>query len=192
VGEMGIGNTTTSSAVLAALQRLDRQQVGQVVGRGAGLTDDGYRKKLEAVQNALEVNQPDGKDPIDVLCKVGGLDIAAMAGAFLGAAFSRVPAVIDGFISVVAALAAVRLNPLAREYLFASHQSYERGYRMAVEELGLRPCLLLGMRLGEGSGCPIMFSVMEGACAVAREMATFEQASINTDYLEAIRIPGAF
>jgi len=118
---------------------------------------------------------------------VGGLDLAAMCGVFLGAAENRLPVVIDGFISVVAALCAVRLCPSVRDYLFPSHASYERGYAVAAAELGLEPWLLLDMRLGEGSGCPIAFRVVEAACAAANGMATFAGASIDDGYLDAIR-----
>ena len=115
-----------------------------------------------------------------------------MTGAFLGCAQNHVPAVVDGYISIVAALTAVRLCPAAGEYLFLSHASYEIGYRLAARELGLEPCLLLGMRLGEGSGCPLMFRVLQGACAVLRDMATFAEGEIQDDYLAPIRAMDAF
>ncbi len=127
-----------------------------------------------------------------MLSKVGGLDLAAMCGVFLGAAKCRLPVVIDGFISVVAALCAARLCPDAAGYMFPSHVSYERGYMLASEQLGLEPWLLLGMRLGEGSGCPLAFQVIEAACAVINGMATFEGASINDGYLEEIREKDCF
>jgi len=184
IGEMGIGNTTTSSAVLAVLLDVDADAV---TGRGGGITDESFRKKKEVIKRAIELNAPDRNDVIDVLCKVGGFDIAAMCGAFLGAAASRRPAVIDGFISAVAALCAAKLCPDVRHYMIPSHASYEIGYKLAMKELGLEPILLLGMRLGEGSGCPIAFQIVEAACAVLNNMATFEQAGINDDYLEDIR-----
>ena len=127
-----------------------------------------------------------------VLAAVGGLDLAAMTGAFLGCAQNHVPAVVDGYISIVAALTAVRLCPAAGEYLFLSHASYEIGYRIAAQELGQEPCLLLGMRLGEGSGCPLLFRVMQGACAVLNHMATFPEAAIEDGYLAPIRQGDAF
>ena len=133
------------------------------------------------------MNAPDRYDPIDVLSKVGGFDLAAMCGAFLGAAASRRPVVIDGFISVVAALCAVRLCPAAGDYLVPSHASFEIGYQKAMEAMNLQPMLLLGMRLGEGSGCPLAFQILSAACAVINDMATFDQAGINDDYLEDIR-----
>ena len=124
---------------------------------------------------------------MEVLAKVGGYDKAAMCGSFLGAAASRRPVVIDGLISAVAALCAVRLCPLAQGYLIPSHASYEIGYRLAMEALDLKPMLLLDMRLGEGSGCPLAFEILSGACAVMNHMATFDQAGIDDGYLEPIR-----
>jgi len=118
---------------------------------------------------------------------MGGFDICAMAGAFIGAAANKIPVVIDGYISVVAALAAYVMAPKSVGYMFASHKSWEKGYELAVEALGLKPFLELGMRLGEGSGCPIAFQVIKGACDVMTNMATFEEAEINDDYLEEIR-----
>lgn len=184
VGEMGIGNTTTSSAILAVLLGVD---VETVTGRGGGLTDEGFQRKKEVIRQAIAVNQPNREDVIDVLSKVGGFDIAAMCGAFIGAAIRRRPVVIDGFISVVAALCAARLCPNVRGYLIPSHASYEIGYRLAMEELGLQPIFLLGMRLGEGSGCPLAFEVLSAACGVINDMATFDQAGIVDDYLDEIR-----
>ena len=184
IGEMGIGNTTTSSAVLAALLDVD---VEAVTGRGGGLTDDAFVHKKEVIRRALAVNQPDASDPVDVLAKVGGFDLAAMCGAFLGAAAARRPVVIDGFISVVAALCAARLCPAAREHLIPSHASCEAGYALAMEALKLRPMLLLDMRLGEGSGCPLAFQILEAACAVMDHMATFDQAGIDDSYLDQLR-----
>lgn len=154
-------------------------------GRGGGLTDEGFARKKDVLRRALTRRAVDKDDVLDVLCAVGGLDIAAMAGAFLGCAHERIPAAVDGFISVVAALCAVTLCPEVRDYLFLSHDSYEVGYRLAADRLGLEPCLHLGMRLGEGSGCPLLFRVLEGACGVmGRGMATFAQAAIQDDYLD--------
>ena len=178
VGEMGIGNTTTSSAILSVLLGVD---VENVTGRGGGLTEESFQKKKAVIRQA------DATDVVDVLSKVGGFDIAAMCGAFLGAAASRRPVVVDGFISAVAALCAVRLCPRVRGYLVPSHASFEIGYRLAMDAIGLKPMLLLGMRLGEGSGCPLAFTVLEAACAIINDMATFDQAGINDGYLEEIR-----
>lgn len=184
VGEMGIGNTTTSSAVLAVLLGAD---VEAVTGRGGGITEETFRKKKAVIRTAIEVNRPDRDDVVGVLSKVGGFDLAAMCGAFLGAAAARRPAVIDGLISAAAALCAVRLCPNVRGYLVPSHASFEIGYRLAMEAMDLRPLFDLGMRLGEGSGCPLAFQVLDAACAVINDMATFDEAGINDDYLDEIR-----
>ena len=183
-GEMGIGNTTTSSAVLAVLLGTD---VEAVTGRGGGITEESFRKKKAVIRTAIEVNRPDRDDVVGVLSKIGGFDLAAMCGAFLGAAAARRPAVIDGLISAAAALCAVRLCPNVRGYLVPSHASFEIGYRLAMEAMDLRPLFDLGMRLGEGSGCPLAFQVLDAACAVINDMATFDEAGINDDYLDEIR-----
>ena len=183
-GEMGIGNTTTSSAVLAVLLGTD---VEAVTGRGGGITEESFRKKKAVIRTAIEVNRPDRDDVVGVLSKVGGFDLAAMCGAFLGAAAARRPAVIDGLISAAAALCAVRLCPNVRGYLVPSHASFEIGYRLAMEAMDLHPLFDLGMRLGEGSGCPLAFQVLDAACAVINDMATFDEAGINDDYLDEIR-----
>ena len=184
VGEMGIGNTTTSSAVLAVLLDAD---VEAVTGRGGGITDRSFQKKKQVIRDAIALHRPDPSDVIDVLTKVGGFDLAAMCGAFLGCAEKRCPAVIDGFISAVAALCACRLCPDAVGYLIPSHASYEIGYKLAMDALGLEPMFLLGMRLGEGSGCPLAFQILEAACAIVNDMATFDQAGIDDSYLDEIR-----
>lgn len=189
VGEMGIGNTTTSAAVLAALTGAS---VEEVTGRGGGLTDRGFATKKHVLRQALALHRPDAGDPIGVLAAVGGLDLAAMTGLFLGCAHEGLAAAVDGYISIVAALCAVRLCPRVRNVLFLSHASYEIGYRLAARELRLEPCLLLGMRLGEGSGCPLLFRVMQGACAVLNHMATFPEAAIEDGYLAPIREGDAF
>ena len=178
VGEMGIGNTTTSACVLAALCG---RSGAEVVGRGGGLNDEGLAKKIRIVDEAIRDLDP--ADVLHILAKVGGFDICAMAGAFLGAAYYKLPAVIDGYISAVAALAAVRLAPKTAGYLFGSHVSREQGYLVAMEALGIRPFFDLGMRLGEGSGCPISFKIIETACAAMNGMATFEEGAIDADYL---------
>ena len=184
IGEMGIGNTTTSSAVLSVLLDAD---VEAVTGRGGGITDESFRRKKEVIRTAIAINTPDKNDVLDVLAKVGGFDICAMCGAFIGAAAKRKPVVIDGFISVVAALCAVKLCPNVRGYLVPSHASYEIGYKLAMDALELEPMLLLGMRLGEGSGCPLAFEVLKAACYVINNMATFDQAGIDDGYLDEIR-----
>ena len=184
VGEMGIGNTTTSSAVLSVLLNVD---VEEVTGRGGGITDSAFLKKKQVIKTAIEVNRPDAGNVIDVLSKVGGFDIAAMCGAFIGAAATRRPVVIDGFISAVAALCAYKLCPNVRGYLIPSHASYEIGYKLAMDAMGLEPMFLLGMRLGEGSGCPLAFEILDAACVILNDMATFEQAGIDDGYLDEIR-----
>ncbi len=184
VGEMGIGNTTTASAVLAVILDVDSKKV---TGRGGGITDSAFLKKKAVIKRAIEINNPDKNDILDVLAKVGGFDIAAMCGAFLGAAASRKPVVIDGFISVVSALCAVKLCPDVVNYLIASHASFEIGYSLAIKEIGISPMLNLDMRLGEGSGCPLAFQIVDAACSIMNKMATFDDADINDDYLEEIR-----
>ena len=184
IGEMGIGNTTTSSAVLSVL--LDAS-VEDVTGRGGGITDASFLKKKQVIKTAIDVNKPDKTNVIDVLAKVGGFDIAAMCGGFIGAALSRRPVVIDGFISAVAALCAYKLCPNVRDYLVPSHASYEIGYRLAMDAMNLQPLFLLGMRLGEGSGCPLAFEILDAACAIINDMATFDQAGIDDGYLDEIR-----
>ena len=189
VGEMGIGNTTTSAAVLASLTG---NSVRAVTGKGAGLTQAAYEHKCAVIERAIAINCVSKDDALCVLAALGGLDIAAMAGAFLAAAKYRVPVVIDGFISAVAALCAYRLCPLAREFMIASHASAEIGYQIAIKELALQPLLQLDMRLGEGSGCPPAMMLLEAACAVMNNMATFEQAEIDDGYLKEIRKTDAF
>ena len=184
IGEMGIGNTTTSAAVLSVL--LDAE-VEAVTGRGGGITDESFLKKKQVIQDAIAINQPDKNDVIDVLAKVGGFDIAAMCGAFIGAAVAHRPVVIDGFISAVAALCACKLCPNVKGYLIPSHASYEIGYKLAMDAMELQPLFLLGMRLGEGSGCPLAFEILDAACSVINDMATFDQAGIDDGYLDEIR-----
>ena len=184
VGEMGIGNTSTSSAVLSTLLGLPAKQT---VSRGAGINNAAYARKIAVIDEAIARWKPDPADPVDVLMKVGGFDLAAMCGAFLGAAAARMPAVIDGFIGAVAALCAYRLNPLAAAYMIPSHASAEKGYRLAMEAMGLEPMLLMNMRLGEGSGCPVAFELVAASQSVIRNMATFEEAAIDDGYLEEIR-----
>ena len=184
IGEMGIGNTTTSASVLCALTGISPLET---VGRGGCITDAMLANKIRVVERALAVNEPEASDVIGTLAKVGGFDIAAMTGAFIGAAVYRLPVVIDGYISAVAALCAYRLCPAVKDFLFPSHCSLEAGYSLAMNEIGIEPYLNLDMRLGEGSGCPLTFSIMETACAVMIYMATFEEAEINDDYLDEIR-----
>ena len=184
IGEMGIGNTTTSSAVLSVLLEAD---VEAVTGRGGGITDQSFLKKKQVIKDAIAINNPNKNDVIDVLAKVGGFDIAAMCGAFIGCAATRRPVVIDGFISAVAALCAYKLCPNAVQYFIPSHASYEIGYKLAMDAMNLQPLFLLSMRLGEGSGCPLAFEVLSAACSIINDMATFDQAGIDDGYLDEIR-----
>lgn len=184
IGEMGIGNTTTSSAILSCLLGLPAEDT---VGRGGGVNDAGFARKREIVDHAIAAWKPDPNDIVDVLTKIGGFDIAAMCGAFLGAAANRLPVVVDGYISAVAALCAYRIAHGVAQYFFASHISYEKGYMLAVREMGIKPILQLEMRLGEGSGCPIAFEVIDSALSVMKNMATFEEAAIDDGYLDEIR-----
>lgn len=189
VGEMGIGNTTTASAILCALTA---NEVKAVTGKGAGLTQQAYLHKCAVIERSLQINRVDADDVLDVMAKLGGFDIAAMAGAFIGAAQQRVPVVIDGVISATAALCAYRLCPAVRAYMIASHASYEIGCQIAMQALSLKPFLQLDMRLGEGSGCPPAMMLIEAACAVMNRMATFEEAEIDDSYLNPIRHTQAF
>ncbi|MBR4599134.1 MAG: bifunctional adenosylcobinamide kinase/adenosylcobinamide-phosphate guanylyltransferase, partial [Treponema sp.] len=184
VGEMGIANTTTSTAVLSVLTGLDPEEI---TGRGGCITDKMLSHKKEVIKKGIELNKPNKNDVIDVLSKVGGLDLAAMCGVFLGAAKNKLPVVIDGYISVVAALCAARICPLSTKYFFPSHCSEEKGYKIAINELSLAPYLNLRMRLGEGSGCPLAFEIMDAACTIMNDMATFEKAKINDSYLDEVK-----
>jgi len=183
-GEMGIGNTSTSSAVLMALSGMPATDV---VGKGAGLTEADYIHKIRIIEQALAVNQPDVSDPIDVLSKVGGFDIAGMAGCFIGGAACKTPVVIDGFISAVAALIACRIHPGVKDYLIPSHASAEPGYQFAMKAIGLSPSLLMNMRLGEGTGCALMFMMIDAALAIVHDMDTFEKGNITNDFMVDIR-----
>lgn len=186
IGEMGIGNTSTSAAVLSYLAGLTSDET---VGKGGGVNKEGYLRKKEVVDESIkriETLDDEFDQIIEVLRQVGGFDIAAMCGAFLGAAIYKIPVVIDGYISVVAALCAYKIAPAAKDYMFASHQSKEPGYLEAIKVLGVTPMFNLGMRLGEGSGCPIAFQIMKAACGVMNEMATFEESQIDTGYLEEL------
>lgn len=181
-GEMGVGNTATSAAILSVFSGFE---VDMTVGKGSGITKEQYIIKKRVVKKAIEINNPDKEDVIDVLSKVGGLDIAGLCGCFLSAAKNKVPIVIDGFISGVAALCAYKLNPLVKDYMFASHLSAEPGAAFAMKEIGLVPILNLNMRLGEGSGCPLAFNIIEAALFTMDNMGTFDEATIDSsDYVD--------
>nr|WP_266354001.1 nicotinate-nucleotide--dimethylbenzimidazole phosphoribosyltransferase [Gottschalkia acidurici] len=183
-GEMGIGNTTTSAAVLSVLSQIDSKIV---TGKGSGLTEEQFQNKKNIIKKAIEINKPNKDDIIDVLSKVGGFDIAGLCGCFLGAAKNGVPIVIDGLISSVAALCAHKLNPLVSGYIFPSHLSAEPGAQYILDELDLKPMLNLSMRLGEGSGCPLAFNIIEAALFTMNNMGTLDDANIVNDFLVDIR-----
>ncbi len=175
-GDMGIGNTTASSAITAAITGAD---VAAVTGRGTGLDDKGWEKKVKVIRKALELNRPDPKDAIDVLSKVGGFEIGGITGVILAGARYRIPVVIDGFISGAAALIAAVLSPQAKPYLVASHQSAEQGHRVLLEYLGLKPLLNLDLRLGEGTGAALGIFLVEASLKILDEMATFSEAGVS-------------
>jgi nicotinate-nucleotide--dimethylbenzimidazole phosphoribosyltransferase len=175
-GDMGIGNTTPSSAIVAAITG---QAVAQVTGRGTGIDDDQLAHKVAVIERALVANRPDPGDALDVLSKVGGFEIGAIAGIILGAAAHRIPVVVDGFISTAGALIAGGLAPTARDYMIAAHASVEVGHRATLAYLGLSPCLDFDLRLGEGTGAALVLGIVEAACKVLDEMATFGEAGVS-------------
>jgi nicotinate-nucleotide--dimethylbenzimidazole phosphoribosyltransferase len=176
VGEMGIANTTSASAITAAMLGL---HPAEVTGRGTGVDDSRLRKKVAVIENALAANRPDVADPLNVLAKVGGFEIAGLAGLMLGAAAQMVPVVLDGFITGAAALIAAGLCPIVREYLIASHRSAEPGHAFILRHLGLRPLFDLEMRLGEGTGAVLAMNLIEASLHILRDMATFEAAGVT-------------
>lgn len=175
-GDMGIGNTTPSSAITAAVTGMSPEET---TGEGTGRSPEELRHKIEVVRTALEVNRPDPNDGIDLLAKVGGFEIGTLAGVALGTAMMRRAVVLDGFISGAAALVALSLSPASRDYMIASHVSAERGHRAALRHLGLSPLLDLGMRLGEGTGAALALPIVESAAACLSEMATFSEAGVS-------------
>ncbi|MCL4464423.1 MAG: nicotinate-nucleotide--dimethylbenzimidazole phosphoribosyltransferase [Chloroflexi bacterium] len=174
-GDMGIGNTTPSSAIVAAVTGLEP---ALVTGRGTGLDDAGLRRKVEVVERALRVNRPDPRDGLDVLAKVGGYEIAGLAGVILGAAANNVVVLVDGFISGAAAVVASLLCPVAKQRMIQAHLSVEIGHQAAMRWLGAAPLLDLGMRLGEGTGAALGMMVVEAAVRALNEMATFAEAGV--------------
>ena len=175
-GEMGIGNTTTSSAVASVLLN---QEPGVMTGRGAGLSAEGLHRKIKVIEDAIKLHQPDPEDAMDVLSKVGGLDIAGLTGVFLGGAIYHIPIIIDGFISSVAALCAVRMNPNTADYMLASHVSKEPAGKLVLDALGLSPMLTCDMCLGEGSGAVAAIPVIEMGLSVYLQMGTFEDIQVE-------------
>jgi len=176
LGEMGIGNTTASSAIVHVFTG---EPVSVVVGRGTGITDEFVQHKIRVIEEAVEVNQPNAEDAIDVLAKVGGLEIAAMAGVVIGAAARQTLIMLDGFIASAAVLAAYHLSPAVKNYLMASHLSEEPGHAVILRELDLTPCLRLNMRLGEGTGAALGMTILDAAVKILNEMATFEEAAVT-------------
>lgn len=175
-GDMGIGNTTASSAIMATFLNLP---ASDVTGRGTGLDQQAVLHKAQVIERAIAINKPNPQDPIDVLAKVGGLEIGALAGLILGAAANRVPVVIDGFISTSAALVAGKIAPKSLPYMIASHCSAEMAHRKLLEYLKLKPILELEMRLGEGTGAVLAFNLIEASLKILKEMATFEAAGVS-------------
>ncbi len=175
-GEMGIGNTTASSAICSVFTG---KTAAEVTGRGTGLDDKQLQHKIEVINKALDLNKPETGRPLEVLAKVGGLEIGGLAGVMLGAAANRVPVMVDGFISGAAALIATGLCPQVKDYLIAAHLSFEPGHKIMMEYLGLKPLLDLDMRLGEGTGAALGISLAEAACRTLNEMATFAEAGVS-------------
>ena len=176
IGEMGIGNTTAASALAAVISG---KPAREVTGRGAGLDEQGLGHKISVIEQALRVNRPNASDPVDVLSKVGGFEIAGMAGLVLGAAAQRIPVVIDGFISTAAAAIAAAINPRVTAFLFPSHQSTEPGHAALLRFIGLEPFLNLKMRLGEGTGAALAMPLIEASTKLLKEMATFSAAGVS-------------
>ncbi len=174
-GDMGIGNTTPSAAIGSVITGID---VPQMVGRGTGVDDAGFKRKIDVVRRGIQMNAPDKTDGLDVLSKVGGFEIGGIAGCILAGAYYRRPVVIDGFISTAGALVAHTLCPLVADYMIAGHCSEESGHKFMLEHLKLKPVLDLGMRLGEGSGGALAMGVVDCAVKVFKEVATFEEASV--------------
>lgn len=183
-GEMGVGNTTTSSAIIMALLNLTADEA---VGKGAGLSDEGLSLKKNLISNAITKHQLEGAQPLDILKCVGGLDIAGLVGVFLGCAYYKIPVVIDGVISSAAALIAYALSPATVDYMFTSHCTVEPAYAYVVKHLDLSPILQLNMRLGEGTGCPLAFMIMASACEMVKSIIPFKDVDINTDYMIDLR-----
>jgi nicotinate-nucleotide--dimethylbenzimidazole phosphoribosyltransferase len=176
IGEMGIGNTTPATAILAVISG---ENIESIVGRGTGIDDDGVIRKITAIKKAIAVNQPRKDDGLDILQKVGGYEIGGLAGVILAAARHKVPVLIDGFISTAAALIAQLLNPVVCQYILASHRSGERGHEKMLDILNKKPILDLGMRLGEGTGAALAMHIVEAAVRIIDEMATFESAGVS-------------
>ncbi len=177
-GEMGIGNSTPSAAIASVLTG---RPVSEVTGRGTGIGDDALRNKVKIIEEAIEINKPDPADPLDVLSRVGGAEIGGIAGLIIGAAAKKTPIVIDGFISTAGALIAYCLEPKTKDYMFAAHNSVEKGHKAMLEKIGLRPILDLDMRLGEGTGAALALLIIEAGLKTYKEMATFGDAGVSCE-----------
>lgn len=177
-GEMGIANTTPASAMVSAFTGAS---VEDVTGRGTGIDDRTYETKIAVIKDALKLNKPDASDPLGVLAKVGGAEIAGIAGLIIGAAAMRTAIVVDGFISTAGALCAYRMNPAVKDYIFASHNSVEKGHRIMLESMGLDPILDLNLRLGEGTGAALAMTIIEAGVKIYNEMATFGEAGVSEE-----------
>lgn len=175
-GDMGIGNTTPSSAIAAVLTG---KAVSEVTGKGTGISEESLKKKIGVIERGISLNRPDPADPMDVLAKVGGAEIGGIAGLILGAAAKRVPVVIDGFISTAGALIAHCLEPKTKDYMFAAHNSVEIGHKAMLEKIGLKPILDLDLRLGEGTGAALAMLMIEAGAKIYTEMATFGDAGVS-------------
>jgi len=176
LGDMGIGNTTPSSAITAVITG---RPVEEVTGRGTGINDGIFENKIKVMKRAIKLNRPNPKDPVDILAKVGGFEIGGLAGSFLAAAAHKIPVVTDGFIVTVGALIAFELEPKVKDYIFASHSSVEVGHQAILERMGLQPLLDLDMRLGEGTGACLGISLIEAGVKILTQMATFESAEVS-------------
>jgi nicotinate-nucleotide--dimethylbenzimidazole phosphoribosyltransferase len=174
-GDMGIANTTPSSAITAVLTD---ESVEDITGRGTGINDEAWKNKVSVIKDAISVNAPDASDPMDVLSKIGGAEIGAIAGLIIGASANNIPVVIDGFISTAGALIAYLIEPRTKDYMFAAHRSQEIGHKAMLEKIGLRPILDLDMRLGEGTGAALAMLIIEGGLKIYKEMATFAEAAV--------------
>ena len=177
-GDMGIGNTTSSSAIIAAITKAP---VEEVTGRGTGIDDFKLKHKVDVIQRALKINRPDANDPIDVLSKVGGFEIGGLLGVMIGGASHRIPVVIDGFISGAAALLAIEIEPKVKSYLIPSHCSAEAGHNLILSFLGLKPILDLGLRLGEGTGAALGINMVDAGAKILTQMATFQGAGVSDE-----------
>jgi nicotinate-nucleotide--dimethylbenzimidazole phosphoribosyltransferase len=177
-GDMGIGNTTPSSAIAAAITKLPPKEV---TGKGTGISKTMLEHKIKIIEKSLEINRPEPSDGIDVLAKVGGFEIGGLAGVILAAASKKIPVVLDGFISGAAALIAFLLEPKTRDYMIAAHSSVEKGHKKVLEYLGLKPILNLELRLGEGTGAALAITIIEASTKILTQMATFKEAGVSKE-----------